>query len=120
MIASVMKKRSESRILKSLLVDISRKGLQQMGVTVNISRRGMCIATTRVLRKRSRLRILVAAADDIYALTGTVVWSAKQVPVHGEDVQAGVGIHIQEAVPGYKNYVRSILHAPSLDPGKIV
>ena len=115
-----MKKRSETRIPKSLLVDISRKGLQQMGVTVNISRRGMCIATTRVMRKRSKLRILVAAADDIYALTGTVVWSAKQVPIHGEDVPAGVGIHIQEAVPGYKSYVRTMLCAPAVAPGEIV
>ena len=115
-----MKKRSEARVLKSLLVDISRKGLQQMGITVNISRRGMCIATTEVLRKRSKLRILVAAADDIYALTGTVVWSAKRDPVPGEGVPAGVGIHIQEAMPGYKSYVRSILRTPPVAPGKIV
>jgi hypothetical protein len=104
-----MKKRSETRIPKSLLVDISRKGLQQMGVTVNISRRGMCIATTEVFRKRNKLRILLAAADDIYALTGTVVWSAKRRLSPGEGVPAGVGIHIQESVPGYKSYLRSIL-----------
>lgn len=107
-----MKKRNEIRVAKSLLVDISRKGLQQMGVTINISRRGMCIATTEVFRKRSKLRILVAAANDIYALTGTVVWSAKRNPGPGDGVPAGVGIHIQEAVPGYRRFVKSILPAP--------
>ena len=115
-----MKKRSETRVAKSLLVDISRKGLQQMGVTVNISRRGMCIATTEVFRKRSKLRILVAAADDIYTLTGTVVWSAKRYPFLREGVPAGVGDRIQEAMPGYKSFVRSILHAPACGPGKTV
>lgn len=115
-----MKKRSETRVTKGLLVDISRKGLQQLGVTVNISRRGMCIATTEVFRNRSRLQILVAAANDIYALTGTVVWSAKRDPGTGEDVPAGVGIHIHEAEPGYKSFVRSILHAPTCGLGESV
>jgi Tfp pilus assembly protein PilZ len=115
-----MKKRSEIRVLKSLLVDISRKGLQQMGVTVNISRGGMCVATTEVFRKRSKLRILVAAADDIYALTGTVVWCAKRDPIHGEGVPAGVGVHIQESVPEYKSYVRSILRPPPRRPKRSV
>ncbi|HEX7503145.1 MAG TPA: PilZ domain-containing protein, partial [Acidobacteriota bacterium] len=96
----------------------SREGLQQMGVTVNISRRGMCFATTEVFRKRNKLRILLAAADDIYALTGTVVWSGKRRALPGDGLPAGVGIHIQESVPGYKRYVRSILRTPPRRPKK--
>ncbi len=72
----------------------------------------MCIATTEAFRKRSKLRILVAAADDIYALTGTVAWCAKRDPLHGEDIPAGVGVHIRDSVPEYKRYVRSILPPP--------
>jgi hypothetical protein len=103
-----MKKRSETRIKKSLLVDISKNGLQQMGVTVNISRRGMCIATTEVLRKSSKLQILIAAADDIYAVTGMVVWSMKRPAPPGDDVQVGIGIRIDNAVPGFYKYLSAI------------
>ena len=107
-----MKKRSEIRVPKSLLIDISRRGLQQMGVTVNISRRGMCIATTEVFRKRSKLRILVAAADDIYALTGTVVWHMKKEGLSSEDVPAGIGIRIERAVPEYYKYIAAVRKEP--------
>jgi hypothetical protein len=107
-----MKKRSEIRVLKSLLVDISRKGLQQMGVTVNISRKGMCIATTGVFRKRSKLRILVAAADDIYALTGTVVWHMKKAGLFNEDAPAGIGVRIENAAPEYYKYITAVRKDP--------
>jgi hypothetical protein len=103
-----MKKRSENRISKSLLVDISRKGLQQMGVTVNISRRGMCIATTEAFRKRSKLQILVAAADDIYVLTGTVMWKMKRTAIPGQEVPVGIGVRIDTANQEYYRYITAI------------
>ncbi|GEM_PF-634206 len=96
-----MKKRREARVKKSLLVDISRKGLDQMGVTVNVSRRGMCIATTKVVRKRSRLHILLAAGDDIYSVTGLVVWKKKNNDARKEEAPVGLGIEIEKADPGY-------------------
>jgi hypothetical protein len=103
-----MKKRSEARCNKSLLVDISRRGFQQMGVTVNISRRGMFLATTEAFRKRSRLQILIAAADQIYTLSGTVVWKMKRTAIPGQDVPVGMGIHFETANPDYCRYVAAI------------
>lgn len=100
-----MKKRKEPRVQKSLLVDISRRGLDQMGVTVNISRRGMCVATTRVIRKRSRLQILLASGDDIYSVTGLVVWKKRKKEAHGEEAPVGLGIEIMQADPGYRKLV---------------
>lgn len=111
-----MKRRSETRLRKSLLVDISRNGLEQMGVTVNISRRGMCIATTEIFRKRSKLRILLAAADDIYAVTGTVVWNMKREMLSGEDIPVGLGIRIKDAAPGYYEYIAAIKKSSLLLP----
>lgn len=96
-----MKKRKDARVKKSLLVDIGRKGLDQMGVTVNVSRRGMCIATTKVIRKRSRLNILLAAGDDIYSVTGLVVWKRKKDDPRKEEAPVGLGIEIEKADPGY-------------------
>lgn len=104
-----MKKRTEARIKKSLLVDISKKGLEQMGVTVNISRRGMCIATTRVVRKNSRLQILLAAADDIYAVTGLVVWKRKKKEAQKEETPVGLGIQIEKASRDYFKFVSASL-----------
>ncbi|MCU0235888.1 MAG: PilZ domain-containing protein [Acidobacteria bacterium] len=102
-----MKKRKEARIQKSLLVEISRKGLEQMGVTLNISRRGMCIATTGVVRKSSRLQILLAAADDIYAVTGLVVWKKKKQNPQGEEAPVGLGIQIEKAPRAYLKYLNA-------------
>jgi hypothetical protein len=102
-----MRKRKEVRISKSLLVDISRRGLDQMGITVNISRRGMCIATTKLIRRRSRLRILLAADDNIYAVTGLVIWKSKRKDAQSDDAPVGLGIEIEKADPGYGRYVSS-------------
>lgn len=100
-----MKKRREARIKKSLLVDISKNGLEQMGVTVNISRRGMCIATTEVIHRHSKLQIFLAAADDIYAVTGLVVWKKKKKDLLGEEAPVGLGIQIEKAPRGYYQYL---------------
>jgi hypothetical protein len=107
-----MTKRSEARIKKSLLVDISKGGLDQMGVTVNISRRGMCIATTDILRRRSKLQILLAAADDIYAIRGKVVWHRRKKGASGDGVPVGMGIRIEHAVPEYFKFVSTISKKP--------
>lgn len=102
-----MRKRKEVRISKSLLVDISRRGLDQMGITVNISRRGMCIATTKFIRRNSRLQILLAADDNIYSVVGLVVWKSKRKDAMGDDAPVGLGIEIEKADPGYCQYISS-------------
>jgi hypothetical protein len=103
-----MKKRREARVKQSLLVDISRRGLDQMGVTVNISRRGMCIATTQVVRKRSRLHILLAAGDDIYSVTGLVVWKRDRDDARKGEAPVGLGLEIEKADPGYGRMISSM------------
>lgn len=103
-----MKKRKDTRISKSLLVNISRDGLEQMGVTVNVSRRGMCIATTEMFPLHSEFQILLAAADDIFALTGLVVWNTRKASRAGDGVPVGLGVWIKDASPGYYQYLGSI------------
>ena len=103
-----MKMRREARVKQSLLVDISRKGLDQMGVTVNVSRRGMCIATTKVIRKRSRLHILLAAGEEIYSVTGLVVWKKNRDDVRKEEAPVGLGIEIEKADRGYRKMISEL------------
>jgi hypothetical protein len=112
-----MIKRKEKRINKRLLVNISQNGFERMGVTANISRRGMCVATTEIFRKRSKLQILVAAADDIYSLTGMVVWNTKRANMPGVDVPAGLGIRIKTSEPGYTYYIKAIANNRPLPIG---
>jgi hypothetical protein len=101
----IKKKRREARIKKSLLVDLSRNGLEQMGVTVDVSGHGICIATTEAVRKGSKLQILLAAGDEIYTVTGLVVWKRKKSEIKGEDAPVGLGIEIKKADPEYRKFV---------------
>ena len=111
-----MTKRKETRINKSLLVNISQNGFEQLGVTINLSRRGMCIATTEIFPMQSEFQILLAAADDIYTATGMVVWNLKKRNAPKVGVPAGLGIRIKGADPGYLHYIKTLLnnrHCPS-------
>ena len=107
-----MKKRKDTRISKSLLVNLSRNGLEQMGVTVNVSRRGMCIATTETFPIDSEFQILLAAADDIYDLTGFVVWNTRRVSSMEENVPAGLGIRIKKSDRGYIRFIKEMFAHP--------
>jgi hypothetical protein len=103
-----MTKRKEKRISKSLLVDLGQNGFEQMGVTVNLSRRGMCIATTDAFPAQSELQILIAAADDIYAVTGMVMWNMKRESAAADNVPVGLGIKIKDAAPGYYKFIAAM------------
>ena len=104
-----MKKRSEKRIKKKLLVHIGENGFEQMGVTANISPNGMCIATTEIFPAQSELSIWIAAADDIFALKGLVMWNMNRSALAVEGIPAGIGIKIRQAAPGYAQYVTAMM-----------
>jgi hypothetical protein len=103
-----MKKRSEKRIIKSLLVQMNQNGFEQMGVTANISRNGMCIATTEIFPTQSELTIAIATADNIYTVKGLVVWSLEKDAALAKDILAGIGIKIKETGSGYCNYIEGL------------
>ncbi len=111
-----MNKRREPRIRKGFLVELSRRGMEQLGVTVNVSRCGMCIATTGVLRRSSRLRVVIAAADELFSLSGRVVWNLKKTPLSPADVPAEIGIRIEEAPRAYYRFISSARRAALLPP----
>jgi hypothetical protein len=113
----LMKKRKDARINKSLLVNISQNGFERMGVTVNISRRGMLIATTDMFPVHSEFEILLAAADDIFSLTGCVVWNTRRTSAPGENVPAGLGIMIKRADRGYARFIKNVAHRRLLPRG---
>lgn len=115
-----MTKRKDKRINKSLLVNISRNGCERLGVTVNLSRRGMYIATTEVFPVRGEFQILLAAAADIYAVTGMVVWNTKRPNVPGVNVPVGLGIRIKTSDQAYIRYIKTLGRNAPLLPGNQV
>lgn len=114
-----MEKRREKRIKKKLLVHISENGFEQIGVTANISPSGMFIATTKIFAPQSELLIWIAAADDIFALEGLVMWNMNKEALAVEGIPAGIGIKITKAAPGYAQYIASMIKNKSSKPGGI-
>jgi hypothetical protein len=112
-----MKKRKDKRINKSLLVNISRNGCEHLGVTINLSRRGMYIATTEAFPVHSEFQILLAAAADIYAVTGMVAWNTEKANLPGVSVPAGLGIRIKTSDQAYIQYIKAIGRNAPLLPG---
>lgn len=113
----LMTKRKDERISKSLLVNISQNGFERMGVTVNISRRGMLIATTDMFPVQSEFEILLAAADDIFSMTGLVVWNTMRAGPPGENVPAGLGIRIKRSDRGYSRFIKAAVDQRLLSSG---
>lgn len=101
-----MKKRNGKRIPKSLLVDLDHNGSEQMGVTINISRRGMCIATMDTFPLQSELNIWIAAADSIFKLQGQVVWNMKKESTLAESIPVGLGIKLNTTGPEYERFLK--------------
>jgi hypothetical protein len=77
----------------------------------------MFIATTEVFPVQSEFQILVAAADDIHALTGLVVWNTERASVSGENVLAGLGVRIKSSDRGYIHYIKSMASIVPLSSG---
>jgi len=101
-----MKKRNGKRTSKSLLVNLDHHGSEQMGVTINISRRGMCIATMDTFPPLSELSIWIAANDDIFKLQGQVVWNMKKESALDESVPVGLGIKLSTSGSEYARFVK--------------
>ena len=101
-------KRVEKRLEKKLLVNIDKGGFESMGLTANISKTGMFIATTEVFPINSEVQILVGIADETYTVRGLVIWSQKWKNGNSNDVQAAVGVRILDAPAQYLNYVEKV------------
>ncbi len=111
-----IKKRKGKRINKSLLVELDHNGTEQMGVTRNISRRGICIATMDTFPPLSELNIWIAAADDIFKLQGQVVWNMKKESALEESIPVGLGIKLNTKGPEYARFIKFLKRKKTLQP----
>lgn len=103
-----MERRYNERVKKSLLVSISRNGFEGMGVTANVSRGGMLVATTEKLPEHSEVLLLVGIKDDTFQVRGEVIWCRNSFEGPG-DIRCGSGVRITDAPEGYLDYVEKVL-----------
>ncbi|MGD2085102.1 MAG: PilZ domain-containing protein [Candidatus Aminicenantes bacterium] len=103
-------KRSEKRLEKQLLVNISKDdGFESMGLTSNLSKDGLFIATAEKLPPDCEVSILIGIADETFTLKGKVIWSKEWSNGASSDVQAAAGIKIINAPEQYLKFVENML-----------
>jgi hypothetical protein len=106
-------RRIEERLDRKLLVNISINGLESMGLTGNISKKGMFIATPEMFPINSEVSILLGIADETFSLKGLVMWSRKSPDTPSSDVQVATGIKIIEAPEDYFKFVEKAHSKPN-------
>lgn len=106
-----MKKRKELRVKKNLLANITANGFEEMAVVSNFSRSGMFMAATEVFPPHSMLSILVAVADELYSLTGEVIWSVRSPDRFSLNTAGGMGVKLTKVENEYVRFVEELLTA---------
>lgn len=104
-----MSNRNEVRLDKKLLVNIGKDGFESMGLTSNISKNGLFVATTEVLPVESEVSILIGIADETFTLKGRVMWSKESIDDSTGEAGVATGIQILEAPPQYLAFVDKML-----------
>lgn len=103
-------KRSELRVEKQLLVNVSKDdGFEIMGLTTNLSKEGMFIATAEELPLNCEVSILIGFADETITLKGQVIWSKDWSNGGSSDVQSAAGIKIIDAPNQYLTFLENML-----------
>ncbi len=103
------KERNEVRLENKLLVNIAVENYESMGLTSNISKNGLSIATTEVLPVNSEVSILIGIGDDTFTLKGEVIWSKKSSDPVSSNANIITGIKIIEAPDKYFKFVEELL-----------
>lgn len=101
--------RNEVRLDKKLLVNIGKDGFESMGLTSNISKTGLFVATTEILPVDSEVSILLGVADETFNLKGKVMWSKESTDESTGEAGVATGIQIIDAPPQYLAFVDKML-----------
>jgi hypothetical protein len=102
-----MTKRKEQRINKKLMVSFNENGFDGLGLTQNISRYGMCVASEIELPSHQEILLSIAVPGEVLNLKGEVMW-CKESADKNNTIPESIGIRIVEAPPEYLNYVEFI------------
>jgi len=104
-----MRKKREQRVRKKLMVSFSDHGFDGLGMTENISKKGMCVESDIDFPNHHEVVLSIAVPGEIFNLKGEVVWY-KESGAKDDDVPDLLGIRLTETPPEYVNYVEYIRH----------
>lgn len=103
------KKRRNPRLDKKLMVSFDENGFNGLGLTSNISKDGLCIASEAEFPANAEVTVSIAVPGEVLDLKGEVIW-CKESHDKEIDIFDIMGIKITEAPPEYLNYVEYIRH----------
>ena len=103
-----MEKRKEKRVNKKLMVNFNLDGIESLGITSNISKKGMLIALTEMLYSDKDISIFIALPRDVLNIRGKVKWTKQSYNRFSEDIVGGMGVKITESPPEYLGFLETI------------
>ena len=109
------KPRTEKRIPKSLLVNVSGNNFDQVGLTANISVGGLLLMTSESVPNQKDVSILIAAGDELFDITGEVKWMLICPEDKTVNSANKVGIKVKSAPPEYIEYIENLIRKKSED-----
>jgi len=98
-------KRKDHRINKKLVVSYGDIGFEKIGMTLNISSKGMCVLSQTSLPVNKKVLLNLAIIDNIYEIMGLVRWSKSGISKDSDNVPIGMGIKILNAPQGYFGHI---------------
>ncbi|HLP57683.1 MAG TPA: PilZ domain-containing protein [Candidatus Deferrimicrobium sp.] len=104
-----MSNRNEIRLDKKLLVNIGKDGFESMGLTSNISKNGLLVATTEVFPVDSEVSIQIGIGDETFTLKGRIMWSKDNTGDSADEAGIATGIQVTEAPAKYTEIVDKML-----------
>lgn len=109
------KQRIEKRLKKSLLVNISGDGFDELGLTANVSRQGLLLITSNPIPSKNQLSILIAAGDELFAITGEIKWMLVNSEEPSGSSTNRIGVKIKSAPEKYIKYIDEIIKSRIFD-----
>jgi hypothetical protein len=111
-----MAKRKEERVNKKLIVSFDSQGFDNLGLTKDISKYGMCIASNKKVTESRDITVSIAVPGEVFNLKGEVIW-CNESENKDDSIPDSIGIRITEAPSEYLNYIEYIKHQ-KIKPGE--
>ena len=111
-----MAKRKEERVNKKFIVSFDAQGFDNLGLTKDISKYGMCIASNKKIPESREIIVSIAVPGKVFDLKGEVIW-CNESENKEDSIPDSIGIKITEAPSEYLNYIEYVKHQ-KVTPGK--
>jgi len=99
----------ETRVEKKYMASYNDNGCEELALTKNLSKSGICISSTGKVPTNKEVLISIAVPGEIFNMKGEVMW-CKTSDTKSDSIPDNIGIKITEAPPEYMNFVEYLKH----------